>query len=65
MQRVGGRPDVRRSLIASLRDSSLDTVPENVPFEFGEYSQHASKRLAARRGQVESFAQGNEADFQR
>ena len=53
------------SRLSGLVDSCLHPVPQNIPFEFREHGQHACESAAARGGEIERFAQRNEADVER
>ncbi len=63
-----------RLLIPSLRSwfisstslpAVLHPIPQNIPFEFRKYGQHACESANARRGEIEHFAQRNEAHVER
>jgi hypothetical protein len=70
----GERPDLRGVLrdtrrapvwpafLARLSDPGFNPVAENISFEFSKDREHACQRSAAGRGQVERFAQRDEAD---
>ena len=56
---------MRSSFYSGLRDSGLNTVPQNIPFELGKNGQHPGECTAAGRCQVKSLTQRYEADLER
>jgi hypothetical protein len=52
------------AFLARLSDPGFNPVAENISFEFSKDREHACQRSAAGRGQVERFAQRDEADVQ-
>ena len=72
----GHWPPMRFPVLSRLIDSRLHPVPQNIPFEFGvmrfsalriirKHGQHACESAAARGGEIECFAQRNEAHVER
>jgi hypothetical protein len=55
---------VRPPFFARLSDAGLDTVAQYVVFELSEDCQHPCQGPPAGRGQIEGFAQRDEADIQ-
>jgi hypothetical protein len=58
-----GRSPVRAPFFARLSDAGLDAVAQYVVFELSEDCQHPCQGPPTWRGQIESFAQGDEADI--
>ena len=56
---------MRPVLPARLSDARFNPVAQDVAFEFGEDRKHSRQGSPAGRGQVERFAQRDEADLQR
>ena len=55
---------MRSAFLARLIDAGFDPVAQNVALELGEDRKHPWQGPAAGRGQVERFAQRDEADVQ-
>jgi hypothetical protein len=60
-----GRSPVRPPFFARLSDAGLDAVAQYVVFELSEDCQHPCQGPPAGRGQIEGFAQRDEADIHR
>ena len=58
-----GRSPVRPPFFARLSDAGLDAVVQYVVFELSEDCQHPCQGESAGRGQIEGFAQRDEADI--
>lgn len=56
---------MRFPVLSHLIDSRLHPVPQNITFEFRKHGQHACESTAARGGEIERFAQRNEAHVER
>ena len=61
----GHWPPMWSPLLSGLIDSRLHPVPQNIPFEFRKHGQHACESATARGGEIERFAQRNEAHVER
>jgi len=56
---------MRTPVLAGLGNACFDAVTQNVPFKFGEHSQHSGKSPTAWSRQIEGLAQRDKTNIQR